>query len=287
MLLRAGEVLQEVAEALRGHDAQVEPEALLRHDRRLRVAVRDDLEHARQRREERGQRCRVGRGRDHVEVSEALAPAAHAAGLGHLDGHRVRAKRLDHVANDRQPDPEQAPPRRIVSHPLLERRQDLHLAPLAQPLEVTQATLVRGSAQLGQAGHSELAPDPRGRLRPEPGQPQEDGHLARDLGAPLRERVHLAVLDRLDDLRLDRLADPLELGRLPVDRQLGDRDARLADAGGRRAVGADAKAVLAQDLREIRQQLQLARKRVVWRQPAGHASILGRGLRPGPCLPPG
>ena len=32
---------------------------------------------------------------------------------------------------------------------------------------------------------------------------------------PLRQRVDLAVLDDLDDLLLDRLADPLELLRRP------------------------------------------------------------------------
>ena len=187
VLLRAGEVLQQVAEALRRHDAQVEPEPLLRHDRRLRVAVRDDLEHARQGREERRQRGRVGRRGDHVEVSEALAPAAHAAGLRHLDRRRMRAKRLDHVAYDREPDAEQASPRGVVSDPLLERLQDLLLAPLAQALEACAA-----------------APPPRldaarpgwsRRARARSGRPSwararataERRPPRRDLGAPLRE----------------------------------------------------------------------------------------------------
>ena len=45
------------------------------------------------------------------------------------------------------------------------------------------------------------------------------GHL----GLALGQRVDLAVLDDLDDLLLDRLADPLQLLRAPVERELRDR----------------------------------------------------------------
>ena len=47
VLLRAREVLQEVAVALRRHDAQVETQTLPRDDRRLRPALRDHLGHPR------------------------------------------------------------------------------------------------------------------------------------------------------------------------------------------------------------------------------------------------
>ena len=47
------------------------------------------------------------------------------------------------------------------------------------------------------------------------------GHL----GLALRERMDLAVLDDLDDLLLDRLADALQLLRAAVERELGDRAA--------------------------------------------------------------
>ena len=42
---------------------------------------------------------------------------------------------------------------------------------------------------------------------PSPGSRMNDDDLAGNLGAPLRERLHVARLDDLDDLRLDRLAD--------------------------------------------------------------------------------
>ena len=102
VVLRAREVLEQAAVVLGRHDAQVEPEPLLRHDGRLRVAVGGDLEHPRQLDEVREQRGRVGRGRDHVEVAEGLASPPHAAGGRDLDRRRVRAERLDDVAHDRQ-----------------------------------------------------------------------------------------------------------------------------------------------------------------------------------------
>ena len=70
------------------------------------------------------------------------------------------------------------------------------------------------------------------------------GHLRLSLG----QRVDLAVLDHLDDLLLDRLADPLELLRPSVERELGDGAPRLEDPARRAPVGGDAEAVGALDL---------------------------------------
>ena len=58
---------------------------------------------------------------------------------------------------------------------------------------------------------------------PRPGRRMNEDDLVRDLGLALRQRVDLAVLDDLDDLLLDRLADPLELLRAARERELGDR----------------------------------------------------------------
>ena len=59
--------------------------------------------------------------------------------------------------------------------------------------------------------------------------------------SPLRERLDVAGLDDLDDLLLDRLADPLQLLRAAVERELGDRRRRspasASRRGGRRARG--------------------------------------------------
>jgi hypothetical protein len=53
--------------------------------------------------------------------------------------------------------------------------------------------------------------------------------------------VHLAVLDDLDDLLLDRLTDSLQLLRTAGKRQLGDGAGRLANPGRRSAVGEHAE----------------------------------------------
>ena len=121
VLLRAGEVLQQVAVALRRHDAEVEPEALLADHGRLRVAVGDDLEHPGQPDEVRGQRGGVGRGRDHVEIAERLATPARAARLGDVDRGRVRPERLDDLADDRKALAEQPAAGLLRALPLGER----------------------------------------------------------------------------------------------------------------------------------------------------------------------
>src|SRR5207245_4436649 len=76
--------------------------------------------------------------------------------------------------------------------------------------------------QLVDRRDAELVPDPSRRLRAETRQAHEEHDLRRDDVLPLRERVHFAVLDDLDDLLLDRLADPVQLLRAPGQRELGD-----------------------------------------------------------------
>ena len=73
----------------------------------------------------------------------------------------------------------------------------------------------------------------------------------------LRERVDLAVAHDLDDLLLDRLADPLQLLGAAVERELGDRGARLADPRRGLAVGADPERVAALELHQVGEQLEL------------------------------
>ena len=73
--------------------------------------------------------------------------------------------------------------------------------------------MLGGALQLLDRGHPELLPDPRRGLRAEPGQTHEAHDFRRDDLLAFRQRVHLAVLDDLDDLLLDRLADSLQLLR--------------------------------------------------------------------------
>ena len=96
--------------------------------------------------------------------------------------------------------------------------------------------------------------------------------------------MDLAVLDHLDDLRLDRLADPLQRLRLAVECELGDRRRRLADSGRRLAVGVDAEEVGTFELHQVAEQLELLRQLIVPRQ-SGHAAIIGTDMRATVCLP--
>ena len=73
----------------------------------------------------------------------------------------------------------------------------------------------------------------------------------------LRQRLDLADLDDLDDLLLDRLADALQLLRAPVERELRDRAGGLAHPRRRAAVGDDAERVLALELEQVREEVEL------------------------------
>ena len=128
VVLRAGEVLQQVAVRLRRDDAQVEPEPVVRDHGRLRVALRDDAGDVVARGEVLDQRGGIGRGRDHVEVAEGLAAAARRARLGDLHRGGMLPQLLDELEQDGQPVAEQAPRLARVLRLLGERRQDLLLA---------------------------------------------------------------------------------------------------------------------------------------------------------------
>ena len=79
--LRAREVLQQVAVALRRHDAQVELHAVVREHRGLGGALAEHLGHERLLDEPGRQRGAVGRGCDHVDVADRLGATAQGARL--------------------------------------------------------------------------------------------------------------------------------------------------------------------------------------------------------------
>src|SRR5207253_6229808 len=107
--LRAGEVLEEVAEALGRDDAQVEAEALLRDDGRLRRALRRDVDDPRERAERGDQRRRVGGGCDDVEVAEGLAEAPRRTGERDAFRRGVGLERSDGRAELRERVPQEDP----------------------------------------------------------------------------------------------------------------------------------------------------------------------------------
>ena len=125
-----------------------------------------------------------------------------------------------------------------------------------------------------------------GGLRPEPRQVHELHDLRRDDRLALGERLHLAELDDLDDLLLDRLADPRQVLRLAVERELRDRAAGLADAPGCAPVGEDAERVLALELAAGRRAARAGRR--ARRSSAGSsplAAIIGACVQSSACPP--
>ena len=241
VLLRAGEVLQQVAVALGRDDAQVEAKAIVRDDRRLRRALGHHLGDPGQLREVLRQRLRVAGGGDDVEVAHGLLAAARAAGLADPVGGRVLAQHLDHGEQRGQRLAEQRP--RRAGRLLLAggRLEDALLGLRAQAGQRSQALGARGVLQLGERRHAELLPDLAHRLRAEAGDIEELDHLGRDRLAPLRERLDLAGVDDLDDLVLDRGADPRQLlgrsRRARAGRPACPSRARARRRGGRRAPG--------------------------------------------------
>ena len=223
-------MLQQVPVALGRDDAQVEAQPVVRHDRRLRRALGGDVDHP-GKRDRSGRRAPAGsvavammsrsRTVSRMRRAEPASDTSTEAGCS--------AQLLDRPPQPRQGRTEQrarAAPRRPAA---AQRLGDL--LPRCPRRSGVPAELSRLGGRLERRDRRdpELLPDPPGRLRPEPGQPHERRDLGRHLRLALRERVHLAVVDDLDDLALDRLSDPLQLLRLPVERELGDRRRRLSD----------------------------------------------------------
>ena len=278
VVLRAREVLEHVAVALRRNDPEVEAETVVTDDRRLRVTARRDLRDPVPVAERGDQRRRVGRRRDEIEVAHGLAAPPDAARLGHRDRRRMRRELGDDAAYCRERLTEKPTLLRLVADPRLERLQDLLLAARAHSGEIAQPALLGGALEAVERGDAELRPDARRRLRADSGKPQEVDDPRRYEAAALRECVHLAVLDDLDDLVLDRLADARQLLGLPVERELGDRQRGLADPPRRPPVRDHLERLLLEDLREVREQVELVGQRVVAGQRLRHPAMIRRCL---------
>jgi hypothetical protein len=88
----------------------------------------------------------------------------------------------------------------------------------------------------------------------------------------LGQRPDLALVDDLDDLAFDRLADPGELLGLALERELGDEARLLPDERRGSPVGEQAVGGLALELEDVGEQLELLRDVGVARQRLGHPS---------------
>ena len=183
---------------------------------------------------------------------------------------------VDHASNRRKRPREQVPLLRNLADACLERLQDLLLATRAHPGELPEPALLRRRLQPVERRDPELGPDARRRLRPHSGQAQEVDDSRGNEPTPLGERVHLAVLDNLDDLVLDRLADAGELLRLPVERELGDGQRRLPDPAGCPSVGDHLERLFLEDLGQVGEEVELVREVAVAGQRRGHPAMIRR-----------
>ena len=177
---------------------------------------------------------------------------------------------LDELEQDGQAVAEQAPRLARVLRLHGQRLQDLLLALRPEFRERPQPLLLGRLLQLRERRHAELLPDPARGLRPEAGEAHELDDLLRNDGLAPGERAHLARLDHLDDLVLDRLPDPGEVLRLALERELRDGPAGFPDPRRGTAVGEHLECFLALELAQVGEQLELIRELVVPRQGRCH-----------------
>ena len=100
-----------------------------------------------------------------------------------------------------------------------------------------------------------------------------------------RVSAYLPVRGDLDDLLLDRLADQ-EIGCSPREGELRDGPGRLADARRSTAVSDDLERLLGQDLRDVREEVELVGDLGVSGQSLRHAAMIRTCLEPSSACPP-
>ena len=186
-------------------------------DGRLRVAARDDLRDPLPL-AEGGDQCRsVGRGRDQVEVAHRLAATADAPAseTAIAAGCAVSSSTTRCTAGSAWPrsprlsagffgQRRRRAPRRIFSSLLRPRPESTRAA--ARPRRPSSARRASSHRARSRSAPPSSARRPGGAGTRRPRQAP---------AAPLRRGVHLAVVHDLDDLLLDRLPDPGQLGRTP------------------------------------------------------------------------
>ena len=186
-----------------------------------------------------------------------LQAAPNAARFADPLGETARLDLLDRAADGGERLAEQrAPGRRGRLRRRGQRLQHLLLGLRAEARQVAQLLLLRGGPETVEVLDAELRPELPRRLRAEPGDVHHLDQPGRQLRPQLGERCHVAGLDDLDDLALDRPSDPGEPRRLPVDCELGHRDGRLADARGCAPVGGEPEGIGAVELQHVGEELE-------------------------------
>ena len=235
MLLRPGEV-DPVGPGLAGrHDHQVRLWPALDPDRRLVAAAVDDRidQPERGERLDQGRRL-VGLGED-VEVADRLLAAAEGSGRLHRMDARGPRQRLDQRRHQLLGPIESHPVEPLVEpgDPLEHQRLGLG----RHPAHASQATSLRGPAQVVHGLDAELGVQLANGLGSEAGDAQQLDEAGRDLGPEPVVVRHVARRDELADLVADGLADTRDGRRVPgpVGRREVDRAA--ADGIGRPVIG--------------------------------------------------
>ena len=237
----AGEVLEQVAELVLGHDPQVHRDVLHRGGARAggaRAAGLLDLLERLERLDQRG--GVLGAGHD-VQVLAALGPAAGAAGQLHADRGRVLAQR-GRPCPRRPPAPSRAAcaasPRRRPRRPARPARSPRPCRRTPPPCAAARPR--RRPARSSRPEIPSWSCSSLARLGPRPGM-----RVTWTSPGGIRSRSFtrgrdVALGQQRVDLLGDRLAHPRQVGRPALRGQLGYRLAGVADGLGRVAVGQDA-----------------------------------------------
>ena len=240
--LAAGEIDQRGAEALGGHDAQVGVHPVREPHQRLALAARVDADDFRQVGERLGQRARIARRRQEVEITDALLAAPQRA--RDLDARDAR----DVAELRRQPARElggfaERVPRGRGSEQS-DARENPALGALAEVRERAHALRTARGFELRHVAHSELFVERHRGLGPDALDRREREHVDRPLRSQALEVAHAPRPQQLRDPARDAGANARQRIEPLLTACREDRAQRLARSfhdEGRFLIGARAK----------------------------------------------
>ena len=184
-----------------------------------------------------GERGRVVRRRNDVEVLARVGHAARAARDLHAIRRRVGTQVLDDLLADREHGRQQQPLGRPLLLELGQRAGDVLLSLRPDPRHRPQALLFGGVPQLLERGYAQLGVDPAGGLGAQAREAREPHQLAGKLRAQLHGRGDVTGLEQGADLLLESLPDVAQLGCAALAGKLRDGHRRVADRLGGLVVG--------------------------------------------------
>ena len=206
VVLRAGEVLEQVPVDLGRHHAQLDDGAVVRDCGDPVVAPGGDVGDPVLRHERLGRRQAVGHGGDDVDVLAGLGEPADAAGGLAPDDGVAAPELLDDPLGQRQEPADRRAPSGSCG-PVLQPLEDRLLGLLPHPAEHPDALGLGCLAHLVDGLELELGEDPPGGLRADARDAHHRGGAGRVALDQLVERGDLAASEQLRHLGGDRLAD--------------------------------------------------------------------------------